>query len=184
DGWCRETRTAYHFHGCFFHGCPCTGKEMNDVNGKPMARLYAKKPASTTSLRRFVNVVEMWECEWREQRPPRPPEARRRRGELKQSQVLEAMSEATLFSLVECDIIVPDALRSRFAEMLPIFNNTDVTRDDLSPLMLRYAEEHGLLNRPQRTLVGSFYGTKILLVTPSCGGIWSTASSSTAFTRS
>ena len=22
DGWCPETRTAYQFHGCFFHGCP------------------------------------------------------------------------------------------------------------------------------------------------------------------
>ena len=22
DGWCAEARTAYQFHGCFFHGCP------------------------------------------------------------------------------------------------------------------------------------------------------------------
>ena len=22
DGWCAETRTAYQFHGCFWHGCP------------------------------------------------------------------------------------------------------------------------------------------------------------------
>jgi hypothetical protein len=27
DGWYHETRTAYQFQGCFFHGCPCTGKQ-------------------------------------------------------------------------------------------------------------------------------------------------------------
>ena len=39
DGWCSETKMAYQFHGCFFHGCPCTRKEVNSVNGKPMAQL-------------------------------------------------------------------------------------------------------------------------------------------------
>ena len=35
DGWCSETKTAYQFHGCFLHGHSCTGKEVNEVNGKP-----------------------------------------------------------------------------------------------------------------------------------------------------
>ena len=44
DGWCAEARTAYQFHGCFFHGCPkCYDQtETNSVNGKTMAELLEK----------------------------------------------------------------------------------------------------------------------------------------------
>ena len=24
DGWCSQTNTAYQFHGCYYHGHPCT----------------------------------------------------------------------------------------------------------------------------------------------------------------
>ena len=41
DGWCTVTRTAYQFHGCYFHGCSnCYGpQDTNALNGKTMARL-------------------------------------------------------------------------------------------------------------------------------------------------
>ena len=44
DGWCAEARTAYQFHGCFFHCCPkCYDQtETNSVNGKTMAALFEK----------------------------------------------------------------------------------------------------------------------------------------------
>ena len=68
DGWCAEARTAYQFHGCFFHGCPeCYDQtETNSVNGKTMAALLEKTRCNTAYLRRHVEVVEMWECEWTE----------------------------------------------------------------------------------------------------------------------
>ena len=68
DGWCPETRTAYQFHGCFFHGCPkCYDQnETNSMNGKTMATLLEKTRCNTAYLRRHVEVVEMWECEWKE----------------------------------------------------------------------------------------------------------------------
>ena len=68
DGWCPETRTAYQFHGCFFHGCPkCYDQnETNSMNGKTMATLLEKTRCSTAYLRRHGEVVEMWECEWKE----------------------------------------------------------------------------------------------------------------------
>ena len=49
DGWCPETRTAYQFHGCFFHGCPkCYDQnETNSVNGKIMATLLEKTRCNT-----------------------------------------------------------------------------------------------------------------------------------------
>ena len=68
DGWCSQTKTAYQFHGCFFHGHSCIGKEVNEVNGKPMAELLAETRKNTAYLRHFVKVVELWECEWKKTR--------------------------------------------------------------------------------------------------------------------
>ena len=68
DGWCSETKTAYQFQGCFFHGCSCNREEVNAVNGKPMAQLLAETRKTTAYLRHFVTVVELWECEWKEMR--------------------------------------------------------------------------------------------------------------------
>ena len=42
DGWCAEIRTAYQFHGCYFHGCPkchTDPKKINAVNKKTMGEL-------------------------------------------------------------------------------------------------------------------------------------------------
>ena len=68
DGWCAETRTAYQFHGCFWHGFPkCYDQnETNSMNGKTMAALLKKTRCNTAYLRCHVKVVEMWECEWNE----------------------------------------------------------------------------------------------------------------------
>ena len=68
DGWCAETRTAYQFHGCYFHGCTnCyEPQETNALNGKTMAKLLEDTKKNTAYLRRHVHVVEMWECEWKE----------------------------------------------------------------------------------------------------------------------
>ena len=35
---------------------------MNSVNGKTMVELLANTKTHTAYLRRFVDVVEMWEC--------------------------------------------------------------------------------------------------------------------------
>ena len=74
DGWCAETRTAYQFHGCYFHGCTnCyEPQETNTLNGKTMATLLEDTKKNTAYLRRHVHVVEMWECEWKRERDPPP----------------------------------------------------------------------------------------------------------------
>ena len=66
DRWCSETNTADQFHGCFYHGHPFTGQEVNAVNGKPMTQLLAETRKNTAYLRHFIKVVELWECEWKE----------------------------------------------------------------------------------------------------------------------
>jgi hypothetical protein len=49
--------------------------------------------------------------------------------------------------------------------MPPIFKNFDLTRDHLSDHMREFAEKNDHLTRPQRSLIGSMKGCKILLFT-------------------
>ena len=34
DGWCKETKTAYQFHGCYWHDQDCNQNSNNAVNEK------------------------------------------------------------------------------------------------------------------------------------------------------
>ena len=165
DGWCAETRTAYQFHGCFWHGCPkchTDPEETNKLNGKTMAELLANTKAHTAYLRRHVKVVEMWECAWKLE-AKQPP---RQKWNMTQNEILAAVIDGTLFGMVECDLHVPEHLQDHFAEMQPIFKNATVTRDDIGPFMRQYAEENDIMSTPRRMLVGSFHGIKLLLATP------------------
>ena len=164
DGWCAETRTAYQFHGCYFHGCTnCyEPQETNTLNGKTMATLLEDTKKNTAYLRRHVKVVEMWECGWKRERDPPP----RQKWNMTQNEILAAVIDGTLFGMIECDIHVPPELRPYFSEMQPIFKNANVSRDDIGPYMRQYAEENDIMSTPRRMLVGSFHGIKLLLATP------------------
>ena len=173
DGWCANTRTAYQFHGCYFHGCrDCYDhEETNKLNGKTMAMLLEDTKKNTAYLRRHVKVVEMWECEWKEIR--KEPDVKsflaptsHPRWNMTHQQILAVVIDGTLFGMIECDIRVPSELQDPFAEMHPIFKNASVTRDDIGPFMRNYAEEHDIMSTPRRMLVGSYRGEKILLTTP------------------
>ena len=165
DGWCAETRTAYQFHGCFWHGCPkchTDPEETNPKNNKTMAELLANTKAHTAYLRRHVKVVEMWECGWKRERDPPP----RQKWNMTQNEILAAVIDGSLFGAIVCDIRVPSELRAHFAEMQPIYQNTMVTRDDIGPSMQQYAIDHDIMSTPRRMLVASYRGDKILLITP------------------
>ena len=168
DGWCAETRTAYQFHGCFWHGCPkchTDPEETNPKNNKTMATLLADTKKHTTYLRRHVKVVEMWECDWKELRDEPNVKIfldipRHRKWTMTEQQILAAVIDGTLFGMVECDIRVPPELQYHFAEMQPVFKNVTVTRDDIGPFMRQYAEENDIMSNPRRMLVGSYRGEK------------------------
>ena len=165
DGWCAQTRTAYQFHGCFWHGCPkchADPEKSNPKNGKTIAVLLADTKKHTAYLRRHAKVIEMWECEWKRERDPPP----RQKWTMTQQQIIAAVVDGTLFGMIECDIRFPSELRAHFAEMQPIFKNATVTRDDIGPFMREYAEENDIMSTPRRMLVGSYHGKKILLATP------------------
>ena len=170
DGSCSETHTAYQFHGCYFHGCPkCYDHEgTNKLNGNTMATLLENTRRNTAYLRRHVETVEMWECDWKELRDE--PDVknfldipRHRKWTMTEQQILAAVIDGTLFGMVEC---VPEHLQDHFAEMQPVFKNVTVTSDDIGPFMRQYAEEHVIVSAPRRMLMCSFRGDKLLLATP------------------
>ena len=175
DGWCSTTKTAYQFQGCYFHGCPCLALETNTVNGKPMTQLLIESRKNTAYLRHFVKVVELWECQWKNMRKDAAvkrcldaafPRRRHAKWKMTQEQILTDVRTGTLFGMIECDVRVPEELRAHFAEMQPLFKNVNMSRDDLGPFMRRYAEDHDIMTRPRRMLVGSFRGDKMLFATP------------------
>ena len=125
-----------------------------------------------------MTVVEMWECEWQRQKhhnthikqfiQSRFPALKpfQSASPIAEQAVLDAVKNDTLFGLIECDIHVPNRLKDHFSELQPIFKNMSVVRQHVGPFMCEYAEKNKLLTQPCRTLVGRFFGEKIILATP------------------
>ncbi|BFZ03070.1 hypothetical protein BsWGS_06109 [Bradybaena similaris] len=161
--------------------CPLTeGREFHPKTDTPLADLYEATQKNRAYLEEECNVtvVEMWECKWQivKKEPvvksylaktfARQLPSYTKKIKPTEAQILEAVMDDSLFGLVECDIHVPDKHKERFAEMTPIFKNTEVARKDIGKYMRDYAEENKLLNSPRRTLIGSYSGKQILLATP------------------
>ena len=180
DGFHAQTQTVYQFHGCYWHGHDCAlnqGKEFNEKRKKPMAELREETKANTEYIRsKRYNVVEMYECEWRDMKRTNhelqwfvATEVRRTLDRVKimsAERILREVRNERLFGCVEVDIRVPDHLKEKFSEMCPIFKNTNISRDDIGDFMKAYAEEHNIMAQPRRSLIGSMEGEKILLATP------------------
>ncbi|KXJ16371.1 hypothetical protein AC249_AIPGENE6507 [Exaiptasia diaphana] len=122
------------------------------------------------------NLVEMKECEWRRMKRT-DPEIQRflenkfnrpldHRRTLTTNEIVNAVKDGSLFGVVEVDIEVPDDLKPNFSEMCPIFKNTEISREDIGEFMKEFAEEEDIMPRPRRSLIGSYFGKKILLATP------------------
>ena len=180
DGFHGPSRTVFQFHGCWWHGHDCNltkGKEMNEKRKKPMKELLKQTKANSKYIRdQGYNLVEMWECEWCRLKKTSSQvqqfiDSKFRRPQdhhktLTEVEILSAIRNESLFGVVGCDIRVPDALKPAFAEMPPIFKNTDISRDDIGEYMKAFAEKQKIMSRPRRSLIGSYFGEKILLATP------------------
>ena len=148
-GGVRKRAPHINFTAVFFHGCPkCYDQnETNSMNGKTMATLLEKTRCNTAYHRRHVEVVEMWECEWKEIRNESvvktflAPASRPHMDHDAAGDHRRQWSMAHCFGMVECDVRVPEELQDYFSEMQPVFKNASVTRDDIGPFMRQYAEE-------------------------------------------
>ena len=72
---------------------------------------------------------------------------------LREERLLENVKNGSLFGYVECDIEVNDKLRGTFAELPPIFKNSNIGRDDNGPFLKEYAKKEGLLTQPRKMLI-------------------------------
>ncbi|KAJ8042582.1 hypothetical protein HOLleu_09367 [Holothuria leucospilota] len=170
----------FQFQGCYWHGHLCAlnqGKTHNQVNGKPLSELFEETKAITKHLKSLgYEFVEKWACEWRQDQAECPeirqflkdryPYPYEEKFYMDEDSILQHVKTGDMFGVVECDITVPDHLKSKFAEMPPIFKNAQVGIKDVGEHMARYAEQQKVLKQPRRTLIGSMHGTKILLATP------------------
>ena len=67
---------------------------------------------------------------------------------------------------MQCDIEVPESLRSKFGNFPPIIKNILVSNSDIGDLMKNYAEEERLLSQPRKMLISSFTLQNGTLTTP------------------
>jgi G:T-mismatch repair DNA endonuclease (very short patch repair protein) len=178
DGFYREEKTIFQFHGCLFHGHNChitSNVDYNPINGKSLEELRE----DTKEKERYITklgfkLIVKYECEWmREQKVDKDIHDFVKRLEFRdmsknismsESQIVEALLNDEFFGLIECDISVPPNLYDKFSEMSPIFKNTTISREDLGEHMRQYVEEKKSLLQPRRMLIGSLRGTKILLL--------------------
>ena len=118
-------------------------------------------------------IVEMWECEWwnlyktgdafvksqfREKFPYRRP--------LSEKQLWQGIIDGRFFGYVQCDIEVPEHLRSYFSNFSPIFRNTVVSREEFGSLMREYAEKENIMPQPRRLLISSSILLNGTIITP------------------
>lgn len=70
DGYHKESKTIFEFHGCYYHGCPgCFPKrhDINKVTKKSYNELYIKTLAKMDHCENEnYKYIEMWECQWSE----------------------------------------------------------------------------------------------------------------------
>ena len=80
--------------------------------------------------------------------------------------ILDLVQKGELFGMLRVDIKTPDHLQEKFSETCPIFKNVEISLGDIGPYMKQYGEEHGFMKQPRRSLISSYFGENILLVTP------------------
>ena len=76
------------------------------------------------------------------------------------------IKDGSLFGYVQCDLVVPDELKSKFANFAPFFKKTEVGRDDIGDYMKNYAIENEMLKHPQRMQISSFKLENGTVITP------------------
>ena len=79
---------------------------------------------------------------------------------------MQDIKSRRLFGYVQCDLKVPEHLKTYFTNFPPIFKNTVVSRKDIGHLMKEYAEKDGIMSQPRRMLISSFHLKNGTIITP------------------
>ena len=175
DGYCDHCKTVYEAMGCYFHYHSC--KEGSALLDDDEVKRGQKKRELDELRKNYIEekgykVVQIWECEWwtKVKNDPTTKQFIRTNFPYKlpltHDNLLNQIRTGSLFGYVQCDLEVPDELKSKFADFPPIFKNTEVSRNDIGEFMKNYASENKLLTQPQRMLISSFQLTNGTVITP------------------
>ena len=161
--------------GCFYHFCPCEELRPSlteeDIQRRSKKRELDALRQNDIQEKGF-KVIEMWVCEWwRLQKTTSTVKQHIRedfpyRRSVAAEQLLEEVKKGKFFGYVQCEIEVPENLRSKFHNFPPIFKNTLVSKSDIGDLMKSYAEEKRLLSQPRKMLKPSFALQNGTLISP------------------
>ena len=174
DGFCQQTNEVFEFFGCFFYGCSCQPQDgINPLNGKAFQELHRKTKKKIKLLEECGFYVRfIWECQWKQLSLEEDVisftqtlKFVRPRRRLSFQKILKGVQSGELFGFVLADIYTPKHLISFFNEFPLIFKNAMVGREDIGELTKGFAEDNGLLKKPRRMLISSYFGGKILLTT-------------------
>ena len=183
DGFCKDTKTIFEFHGCWWHGCDCQLKRVKTDKDQQLLQKRRERTESRSNTLRSLGykVVEIFECEWMKKK--------RENGKVKlflQSQmsllfyqqtntsdIIDLVKNNQIFGAIECDIRVPDTWSRTditpydyFSEFCPIFRTCTVDMNDIGSHMQQFMIDSKMSANPRKTLVAGMSADKILLATP------------------
>jgi hypothetical protein len=176
DGFHAKTNTVYQFQGCYWHGHQCRLTQKAEKHDPELQSERRTKTETNIAYLRELGyeVIDIRECDWYDHKKcynikqfldehhPTPNFW----NTISKTIIINAITNGSLFGMVECSIEVPPSLKEHFSEMTPIFKNAEISINDIGPTMKDYANTHGFLKQPRRSLIGSYIGKKILLTTP------------------
>ena len=175
DGICYHCNIVFEAMGCYHHYCPCqeARPSLTDTDiEKGIKKRQQDEMRRDYIQQKSYQIIEMWECEWwslnktdasvKSHHQENSPHERN----LIEEQILQGIIDGQLFGYVQCDIEVPEHLRSYFSNFPPIFTNTVVSRTNIGYLMREYAEKENIMAQPRRMLISSFVLTNGTIITP------------------
>ena len=171
DGWAEHEgkQYCYFYSGCYHHNHFC--QSPFHVTEK-----YLDLMGFQQFLRdRSYVVINLWECQWAQMKSENPEIEdflKRRvhyphhRKSLSEKQIIDAIVDGSLFGFLEADVHTPKHLYEKFCEWPLITKNASISPEDSGPYMSKVAEELGMGKKPRGCLISSYFGEKLMLITP------------------
>lgn len=168
---------VFNYSGCWYHSHLCVSTPSGKHNSKDLD--LQNQIETYKKLKYFKDlgyiVHHIWECEF-DQLKRENSTVREfcksldfivdSRYQLSEAKILEEIQSGKMFGMAEVDIETPESLKEIYSEYQPIQKHANVSRNDIGDHMRKFAEENGLLKKPTRSLLNSYFGKKILLATP------------------
>ena len=195
DGFEPTSCTAFLFQGCFWHACECQeGRDEDGRSAAKRARIEEMFGTSMEDIRRrdamlrdyiagyCKKVIVMKECLWNaakkdttsaeyafinSRRPSRLGNLKEMpKGPADEQAILSAIRDGRLFGAALVDLATPHGLKERFHDLPPIFKHAEIGMQDLSEHMKQYCQDNNITKVNRKSLISSYYGREILVITP------------------